>query len=84
MRASGDSGMLPADLRRLGECMFLATECSLFLRPCSDEGRDGSATATLRPLAGLLGVVLDAELDAELLDSGDSDGLVADDLPPTT
>ena len=30
---------VPADLRRLGECMFLATECSLFLRPCSDEGR---------------------------------------------
>jgi hypothetical protein len=39
VRASGESGMCPADFRLDGECMFLATECNLFLRPCRDDGR---------------------------------------------
>ncbi len=33
--------MCPADLRLEGECMFLATECNLFLRPWSDDGLCG-------------------------------------------
>lgn len=39
VRASGDSGMWPTDLRRLGECRFFVAECSLCLSPCSVDGR---------------------------------------------
>lgn len=38
VRASGDSGICPMDLRRLGECKFLVLGASLCLRPCKDEG----------------------------------------------
>lgn len=39
VRAKGDSGMWPTDLRRLGECRFLVAECSLCLSPCNVDGR---------------------------------------------
>lgn len=37
--AKGDNGMCPTDLRRLGECKFFVTECSLCFKPCNVEGR---------------------------------------------
>jgi len=58
VRASGDSGMWPTDLRRFGECRFLVTECSLCLSPCSVDGRWYGV--------GELGVTVGDELDDEL------------------
>lgn len=71
VRASGDRGMCPADLRRLGECIFFATECNLFFSPWSDEGR---GKCGWNPLAGLFGVVELGELDG--VERGESDGLM--------
>lgn len=39
VRASGDSGMCPTDLRLFGECRFLVAECNLCLSPCNVDGR---------------------------------------------
>lgn len=81
VRASGDRGMWPADFRLEGECIFLATEWSLFLRPCREEGRwgwkwraaeDGGPDAGfIWPLAGLLGTDELGELDG--VDRGESE-----------
>jgi len=72
--------MCPADLRLEGECMFLATECNLFLRPWSDDGLCGPAK--LAPpieedalLAGLLGALEPGELDGVERGDVNSDGL---------
>lgn len=56
VRASGDSGMWPTDLRLLGECRFLVAECSLCLSPCNVDGR----------WYGELGVTVGDELADEL------------------
>lgn len=58
VRANGDSGMWPTDLRRLGECRFLVTECSLCLSPCSVDGRWYGVAE--------FGVTVGDELDDEL------------------
>lgn len=39
VRANGDSGIWPTDLRLFGECRFFVAECSLCLSPCSVDGR---------------------------------------------
>lgn len=58
VRANGDSGMCPTDLRRLGEWRFLVAECSLCLSPCNVDGRcDG---------VGELGVTVGDEFADEL------------------
>lgn len=74
VRANGDNGMWPTDLRRPGECRLLAAECSLCLRPCSVDGRwkcDGAST-----VAGVAGLIGDNEpgdddCDDVLGESGD-------------
>lgn len=58
VRASGDSGMCPTDLRRFGECRFLVAECSLCLSPCNVDGRWYGV--------GELGVTVGDELADEL------------------
>jgi len=58
VRANGDSGIWPTDLRRLGECRFLVAECSLCLSPCSVDGRWYGV--------GELGVTVGDELADEL------------------
>jgi len=58
VRASGDSGIWPTDLRRFGECRFLVAECSLCLSPCSVDGRWYGV--------GELGVTVGEELADEL------------------
>lgn len=72
--------MCPADFRREGECMFLATECNLFLRPWSDDGLCGP----VKPappieeealLAGLFGALEPGELDGVERGDVNSDGL---------
>ena len=80
MRANGECGMWPADFRLEGECMFLATECNLFLRPCKDDGlcgwkwrvaEAGGPAGFNWPLAGLFGVEEPGELDG--VERGDSE-----------
>lgn len=81
VRASGDSGMWPADFRRDGECRLLALDSKLFLRPCNDDGRCGwngsdepapvPLVALSWPLAGLLGALDPGELDGD--ECGESD-----------
>lgn len=67
VRASGDSGMLPADLRR-GERYC---RCSLGARPCSELGRAWAPpTPQAPPPAGELGTLEPGEL-------------LWDDVPPT-
>lgn len=56
VRARGDNGMWPTDLRLLGECRFLVAECSLCLSPCNVDGR----------WYGELGVTVGDELADEL------------------
>lgn len=66
VRANGDSGMWPTDLRRFGECKFLVAECSLCLSPCSVDGRWYGAAAAAE-LGDTVGDELADELD-ELVD----------------
>lgn len=66
VRASGDRGMCPTDLRRLGECRFLVTECSLCLSPCNVDGR----WYGVGELGVTVGDELADELD-ELVDDGE-------------
>jgi hypothetical protein len=68
VRASGDSGMWPTDLRRLGECSAFVLACSLCLRPCREDGLavDGDG---MEPAAGEHGSESAGEDDSDASDA---------------
>ena len=75
VRASGESGMCPTDLRLDGECKFLVLIWSLCLRPCRDEGLAEEEELDEEGPAGEHGAELSQDSPGEEMgDSGRGEG----------